>query len=85
MAEDRSPSQPLAPNQTLLDKMSSEVTPETSPLLLFLANNAKRIMALLVVCCIAAAGYGVYSWQEGKKTAEAQNALAQILVVRDDA
>ena len=79
MAEDRSQ------NQTLLDKMTSEVTPETSPLLQFLTNNAKRIMLVMVICFAAAAGYGVYSWQNAKGLANAQESLAQILVVKDAA
>ena len=79
MAEDRSQ------NQTLLDKMTSEVTPETSPLLQFLTNNAKRIMLVMAVCFIAVAGYGVYSWQETQKLAAAQDSLTRILVVKDDA
>ena len=79
MVEDRSP------NQTLLDKMSTEVTPETSPLLQLLTNNVKLITVVIVVCVIATAGYGFYSWQEGKKNAEAQEALARILIITGDA
>ncbi|SBV90503.1 conserved hypothetical protein [uncultured delta proteobacterium] len=79
MAED------LSNNQTLLDKMSSEVTPATSPLLLFLTRNARMIVAVIAVCFVAAAGYGVYAWQAGKTVAEAQEKLARILIVRDDA
>lgn len=79
MAED------LSNNQTLLDKMSSEVTPATSPLLLFLTRNARVIVAAIAVCFVAAAGYGVYAWQAGKTVAEAQEKLARILIIRDEA
>ena len=79
MAEDRST------NQTLLDKMHAEVTPATSPLLQFLTNNARKITIVMVACFVAAAGYGVYSWQTGKKIAEAQETLARILIVQDGA
>ena len=79
MAEDRST------NQTLLEKMHSEVAPETSPLLRFLTNNAKRITIVMAVCFVAAAGYGIYSWQAGKKIAAAQEALARILILQDGA
>ena len=77
MAEDHSQ------NQTLLDKMTSEVTPETSPLLQFLTNNAKRIMLVMAICFIAVAGYGAYSWQETQKIATAQESLTRILIVKD--
>lgn len=70
---------------TLLDKMSAEVTPATSPLLEFLTNNAKLIVVALLACFAAAGGYGVYAWQNKKNVAEAQDSLARILIVRDDA
>ena len=78
MAED------LSNNQTLLDKMTSEVTPATSPLLLFLTRNARLIVAAIAVCSVAAAGYGIYAWQAGKKVAEAQETLARILIIRSE-
>lgn len=79
MAEERSNT------PTLLDKMSAEVTPVTSPLLELLTNNAKLIVIALLVCFAVASGYGVYSWQGNKKLAEAQDSLARILIVQNDA
>ena len=78
MAEERST------NTTLLDQMSSEVTAETSPLLQFLVKYARMIVIVLVACFAAAGGYGVYTWQAGKKVAEAQENLARVLIIRDD-
>ena len=68
-------------DQTLLDKMSSEVAPEVSPLLRFLLDNARRISAVLVLCVLAASGYGIYNWYSGKQLGESQDALGRILVV----
>ena len=79
MAENRSQ------DKSLLDKMSAEVTPETSPLLQVLTNNAKLIAVVMALCFLAAVGYSVYSWLDGKKVAKAQENLAQILVVKDNA
>lgn len=71
-------------SMTLLDKMSSEVTPATSPLLDFLTNNAKLLALVLAACCIATAGYGFYTWNEGKKVVAAQEELARILILEDN-
>lgn len=70
---------------SLLQKVSSEVAPEISPLMLLLLNNAKRIAAVLVICVIAAAGYGIYNWHTNKQLVRAQNDLGRILVVEDSA
>ena len=70
-------------NMTLLDKMSSEMTPATSPLLEFLTRNAKLIAAVLAACVVVLAGYGFLSWNEGKKLAAAQEDLARILILED--
>lgn len=72
-------------NTTLLDQMSSEMTPATSPLLEFLVKYARMIVVALIVCFVAAAGYGIYAWQSGKKLAEAQERLARVLIIKDDA
>lgn len=72
-------------NTTLLDQMSSEVTPATSPLLNFLVNNARMIVIVLAICLAITGGYGIYAWQAGRNVAEAQNSLAAVLVIRDDA
>ena len=69
--------------QSLFDKMSSEVTPEVSPLLQFLVNNVRRIFIGVVFCVIAGAGYGIYSWQTHKQMEQAQNDLGKILVMPD--
>lgn len=69
--------------QTLLDRMSSEVSAETSPLLRFLTGHGRKIMLLLAVCVLAGAGYGVYTWQQGRAVAEAQTALARILILQN--
>ncbi|MDL2210540.1 hypothetical protein LJC26_07025 [Desulfovibrio sp. OttesenSCG-928-O18] len=78
MAENR-PTDP-----TLLDKMSSEVAPEVSPLLRFLLNNARRIGMVTAVFVLAAAGFGIYKWQSDKQLREAQNALGTILAAADN-
>ncbi len=70
---------------TLLEQMSSEVTPATSPLLTFLTTHAKLIAIVMVLCFAGAAGYGIYTWNENKKIAEAQEALSRILVLDNDA
>lgn len=70
-------------NPTLFEQVSSEVTPEVSPLLRFLMNNARRIAAVLGVCLLAGAGYGAYSWHARNKVEEAQNALGAIIVIAD--
>lgn len=70
---------------TLLDKMSAEVTPATSPLLNFLSRNAKLIVVLSVAGLMAAGGYGVYSWQQRQTAENARDALARVLVIEDDA
>lgn len=72
-------------NTTLLDQMSSEVTPATSPLLNFLINHARAIGIVLVACFAITGGYGIYTWQAAKKVSEAQNSLAAVLVIKDDA
>lgn len=72
-------------DQSLFDRMSSEVTPEVSPLLQFLMNNGRRMLIGLAVCVIAGAGYGVYNWQAKKQAEQAQNDLGQILVISDSA
>ena len=73
-----------ADNMTLLDKMSSEMTPATSPLLEFLTNNIKLIVLVLVGCCIMAGGYGFYTWNQNKKAIAAQDELARILILEDN-
>lgn len=77
MAEKRST------NPILLDKMSSELAPEVSPFLRFLLDNARRIGIVTAVFILAAAGFGVYKWQSGKNTLEAQNELGKILASAD--
>lgn len=72
-------------DQSLFDKMSSEVTPEVSPLLRFLADNGRRILIVLGVCVLAGAGYGVYAWQARGQVQQAQNDLGQIMVITDSA
>lgn len=69
--------------QTLLDKMSAEVTPATSPLLEFLTRNARLIGIGIAVCVVAAAGYGFYAWQDKRATAKAQDDLARIIILPD--
>jgi tetratricopeptide (TPR) repeat protein len=78
MAEDHSN------NRTLLDTMSSEVTPATSPLFRFLTRNTRLIGVIMAACFAAAAVYGIYAWQTGKKLATAREALARILIIRDE-
>lgn len=72
-------------SMALLDKMSSEVAPEISPLLRLLIENSRRIGLAVAVFVLAAAGYGVYTWHAGKQKLEAQNELGAILVVTDGA
>ena len=79
MAEDRSA------NKTLIDEITSEVTPATSPLLNFLIANSRKIAVAAAVCVIAGAGYGIYSWQAKKQVAEAQDKLGRILVSQNTA
>lgn len=71
--------------QSLFDRMSSEVTPEVSPLLLFLTNNARYILIGLAICIAVGAGYGIYSWQARGRVEQAQNDLGGILVTTDSA
>lgn len=71
--------------QTLLDKMSAEVTPATSPLLEFLTRNAGKIGIAIAVCLVAAVGYGVYAWQDKQATAKAQDDLARIIILPEAA
>ncbi len=70
-------------SMTLLDKMSSEVTPATSPLLELLTNNAKLIVIVLAACFVVAGGYGFYAWNMSKKVLAAQEGLARTLVLED--
>lgn len=77
MADDRSA------NKTLMDEISSEVTPATSPLLSFLIAHARKIAAAAAVCVVAGAGYGIYSWQAKNQIAEAQDRLGRILITHN--
>ncbi|CAK7064606.1 MAG: hypothetical protein DELT_01589 [Desulfovibrio sp.] len=79
MAEDRSP------NKSLIDEISSEVTPATSPLLEFLVAHSRKIAGIAIVCLIGGAGYGIYNWQQKKQVATAQENLGRILVVNNAA
>lgn len=76
-------SQNYSTDPSLLQKMSSEVAPEISPLMRLLLDNARRIIVILAVCVLGAAGYGIYTWHAAKQVAEAQNELGKILVIED--
>ncbi len=66
---------------SLLQKMSSEVAPEVSPLLQALLNNSKLIGIVLAVCVLGAAAYGGWRWHEAKSISEAQAELGRILIL----
>ncbi len=66
---------------TLLQKMSSEVAPEVSPLLRGLLNNARLIGIVLALCVLGAAAYGGWRWHSSKSIADAQTELGRILVM----
>lgn len=72
-------------DHSLLERMSTEIAPEVSPLMRFLLDNSRSIAAGIVICALAAAGFGVYSWHTGKQVADAQTALGRILVLKDNA
>lgn len=76
-------SQNRSSDPSLLQKVSSEVSPEVSPLMLLLLNNAKRIAIVFAIGVIGAAGYGIYNWRGNKQITQAQNDLGQILVIED--
>ncbi|MDR3073511.1 MAG: hypothetical protein LBV01_02145 [Deltaproteobacteria bacterium] len=70
---------------TLLETLSSEVSPAGSPLLRFLMDNARRLGFAAVILVLGGAGYGIYTWHTGKQITDAQNELGRILVVADSA
>jgi hypothetical protein len=72
-------------NKTLIDEITSEVMPATSPLLDFLIAHSRTIAVASAVCVIAGAGYGIYSWQAKKQVVEAQEKLGRILVAQNAA
>lgn len=72
-------------NKTLIDEITAEVTPATSPLLDFLIAHSRKIAVAALVCVIAGAGYGVYSWQAKKQVVAAQEKLGRILVKQNAA
>ena len=83
------PQQP-APNQgagssDLLQELQSEVTHEAAPLLQFLLKHAVTIMVLLGLFALALGGMGAYTWHAGKSAAEAQDALARIMITTQGA
>ena len=66
---------------SLLQKMSEEVAPEVSPLLLLITKNAKIIAFVFALGVLGAAGYGGYQWYTAKQLRAAQTALGYILIV----
>lgn len=79
------PSQNTAPEQpgSLMDSIQSEVSAEASPMLQFLANNARIIVLVLVLFIAGIAGYWIYSGMAEKdREAEIAN-LGKILLISD--
>lgn len=68
---------------SLMDSIQSEVAAEASPMLQFLANNARIIVLALVLFIAAIVGYWIYSSVAAKdREAEIAN-LGKILLVSD--
>ena len=71
-------------NSSLVSQVTSEVAPETSPLLNFLVKNRRVLGLALLVLVLAMVGYGVYTWRSGKQLAASQAELGRILVMASD-
>ena len=68
---------------TLLGSIQSEVAVEASPMLEFLARNARLIIAGILLFIAAIGGYGLYVWQSGKALRAEQEAFGRIMVMTD--
>ncbi len=77
--------QPVKPQHPagLMDSIQSEVAGEASPLLEFLVEHAKVIIACVLVCIIGIAGYGTYVHFSGTSDREAQDELGRIVIIPD--
>ena len=65
-------------NDSLLQKMSAEVSPEVSPLLRFLLDHARTIAIVIGLILAATAGFGIYSWYNNKQLDKARIELGRI-------
>ncbi|MDL2272821.1 hypothetical protein LJC23_07320 [Desulfovibrio sp. OttesenSCG-928-I05] len=70
---------------SLLDKVTAEVTPEVSPLLQFITNNATKIVGVFLVCLALGVGYGAYQWHAAGALADSKAALGTAEVIKDPA
>ena len=87
-AKPSKPASPAANNipaqpGSLMDSIQSEVSAEASPMLRFLANNARIIALALVVFIAAIIGYWVYSDMAVKDRDTEIASLGKILLVSD--
>lgn len=67
---------------SLLEKMSAEVNPEASKLLEFITLNARKIVALFVLCIAGGVGYGVYTWYSADQLDKARAELGRIEMIQ---
>ncbi len=76
---------PVQPQQPagLIDSIQSEVAGEASPLLEFLINNARPIVACVLLFIIAIVGFGAYSHYSGKANKEAQDEFGRLAIIQD--
>lgn len=65
-------------DQGIIGSIESEVSTEASPMLMFIVNNAKAIVGLVVVLGVLIAGFGVYGWKEEGALKEAREELARV-------
>lgn len=76
---------PAAQQTSLLDKVTAEVTPEVSPLLQFITNNATKIVGVFLVCLALGVGYGAYQWHAASSLAESKAELGTVEIIKDPA
>ena len=78
----KQPAQPQHP-AGLIDSIQSEVAGEASPLLELLLNNARLIIACVILCIIAIVGVGAYKHFSGKSDREAREEFGKLSLIQD--
>lgn len=76
---------PLRPDNRLLQNMRSEVSPEATPLLQFLTDNVKTIASVIVGLVLIVAAVVLYQWKEAENKAEAQSKIAAVILSTEGA